>query len=151
MKILCSRKFAVCFRESGLSEVPPSFEEQLNSNFYYLRDGKWKYTFCGNYPQCEWLIDLEDAGDFQINLKYQYPDERNKYHEMIKRKFSAAQDFHYLPGLGFENIFSNKAEKCFHRFFMMMPLIFTYVMYVIPIQQHPMVRRNNDKITFVQT
>lgn len=93
---------AVCFRESGLSEVPPSFEEQLNSNFYYLRDGKWKYTFCGNYPQCEWLIDLEDAGDFQINLKYQYPDERNKYHEMIKRKFSAAQDFHYLPGLSFE-------------------------------------------------
>ena len=93
---------AVCYRESGVAGRPHSFEQLLNTNFYYLRDGKWKYTFNKQHLQCEWLIDLESGKDFQVNLKDQYPEIANRYREMIKREFFAAEEFQYQSCLGLD-------------------------------------------------
>jgi len=92
---------AVFFRELHESAFFRNYTTVLPSISYYLRDGRWKYVYSDRFPQCEWLIDLEKDGDYQVNLKDQYPELREKYRRMIISKFGAAKDFQYQSSLGF--------------------------------------------------
>jgi len=96
---------AIYFRETGSLWGLPGLENGLTSDLYYLRDGKWKYVYGDRDPRCEWLIDLEEDGDYQVNRKDQYPELREKYYQMIRSKFDAAKDFQYRPAPGL-----NKAD-----------------------------------------
>ena len=95
-------KKSLLFRENIIYWCLPELANHMESDLYYLRDGKWKYVFSSKEPQCEWLIDLDSDQDYQVNRKDQYPELREKYHQMAKTILNGAVDFQYKSALGFD-------------------------------------------------
>jgi len=96
---------SVYFRENIVFWCFPELANYLASDLYYLRDGEWKYVMAEQYPQCEWLINLEKDGDYQINRKDQYPELREKYHQQVRNILDGSKNFQYKSPFGF-----NKAD-----------------------------------------
>lgn len=98
------------FRESSPSDVSPEKRNSMASDLFYIRDGKWKYVFSKNDSRCEWLMNLEQNQDYELNLKDQYPKIADAYRAILEEKFEEAKDFKYQSGLGFEK---NELKKMF--------------------------------------
>lgn len=90
------------FRESSPYDVLPEERNSMTSELFYIRDGNWKYIFSEKDPRCEWLMNLDDNQDYEINLKDKYPELVNKYRQILMDKFEAAKSFQYESGLGFD-------------------------------------------------
>jgi len=90
------------FREKNTFCAMPEKQSPLRSDMFYLRDGKWKYVYGENDPRCEWLMNLEADGDYQINRKDEYPELTQKYRKILKEKFEGSKDFQYVSGLGID-------------------------------------------------
>lgn len=85
----------IFFREIGTWGTAREMWSSTKSDTYYLRDGKWKYVYGIKDPRCEWLINLEENQDYEVNLKDQYPELVEKYHQLLKEKFDGAKSFQY--------------------------------------------------------
>ena len=91
----------IFFREKATWGGSHEIESPMESDLFYVRDGRWKYVYGVNDPRCEWLMDLETYGDYEVNLKEQYPEVAKKYHKILQEKYSGAKDFCYQPNIGF--------------------------------------------------
>ncbi len=90
----------IYFREKGTYFSKPELQNPLFSDVYCVREGKWKYVFGTRDVRCEWLINLEDNNDYEINLINKYPEIRNKYREMIEQYTIDARKFKYSSRIG---------------------------------------------------
>lgn len=79
------------------------------SNLFYLRDGKWKYVYGTQDPQSEWLMDLEENQDYEVNLKDKYPEIAGKYRQMLKEQFDGAKSYSYQSPFAFTKADINPA------------------------------------------
>ena len=93
---------SIFFREKNTYCADSKDQSPLESDIFYVRDGKWKYVYGVNDPRCEWLIDLENDGDYQINLVDKYPELVKKYKTILKERFSKCIGFQYISNLGFD-------------------------------------------------
>ncbi len=91
----------IFYRESGTWGAAHEMWSSSESDLFYLRDGKWKYVYGTRDSQCEWLMNLEENRDYEVNLKDQYPELTSRYHQMLEDKFNGAKSFCYESSLGF--------------------------------------------------
>lgn len=91
----------IFFREAGAWGTAQERINSVLSDSFYLRDGKWKYVWETKEPQSEWLMDLEENQDYEVNLKDQYPEIAQKYHKMVKEKFDGAKSYSYQSPFAF--------------------------------------------------
>lgn len=89
------------YRESATWGAAREMWSSLESDLFYLRDGKWKYVYGTHNPQSEWLMDLEENQDYEVNLKEQYPELTQKYHQIVKEKFDGAKSYSYQSPFAF--------------------------------------------------
>lgn len=92
---------SVYFREKGSYCVEPELQNAMASDLYYIRDGEWKYVYGKSDSRCEWLINLAENEDYQVNLKDKYPNIAKRYQEMLIQKFEGKNQYQYQSGLGF--------------------------------------------------
>lgn len=93
---------SIFFREKNTYCALAEKQNPLKSDIFYVRDGKWKYVYGINDHRCEWLIDLEEDGDYQINRKDEHPELVKRYRNVLKEKFEASESFQYISGLKFD-------------------------------------------------
>lgn len=101
---MCNGKYreSVFYREAGTWGAAREMCSPLESNLFYIRDGKWKYVYGTRDSRCEWLMDLEENRDYEVNLKDQYPELVSKYRKILQDKFDVAKNFRYESNLGFQ-------------------------------------------------
>jgi len=92
---------SIFYREKNTYCAVPEMQSPLHSDLFYIRDGNWKYVFGENDARCEWLINLKENQDYQVNLKDEYPDLTKKYSNMVKEKIYGGKSFIYKSELGF--------------------------------------------------
>lgn len=95
-------KESIFFREKNTFCAEAEKQSPLKSDIFYIRDGKWKYVYGENDPRCEWLIDLERDGDYQINRKNEFPELVIKYRKILEEKLEGSKNFQYVSDLGFD-------------------------------------------------
>lgn len=89
------------FREKNTFCAVPEMQSPLKSDLFYVRDYNWKYVFGENDPRCEWLINLAENKDYQVNLKDKYPELTKKYSEILRKKIEGGKNFLYKSALEF--------------------------------------------------
>lgn len=75
------------FREKGTyCTENVELRNPLTSDVFYVRDDQWKYVYGLNDERCEWLINLEKDGDYNVNLKDREPELVKKYRDILQNK-----------------------------------------------------------------
>lgn len=81
----------IFYREVGTWGTLQEMINSVLSDSFYLRDGKWKYVWETKEPQSEWLMDLEENQDYEVNLTGKYPEIVGKYRQMLEDKFGGRE------------------------------------------------------------
>lgn len=81
-------KKQIFVREKGSYCVAPELRSPYRSDLFYIRDGDWKYVYGLNDPRTEWLMDLSQNGDYEVNLLKIYPEIAKRYHQKLQRIFA---------------------------------------------------------------
>lgn len=92
----------ICYREKGTYNDISEKQNSMSSDVYYVRDGNWKYVFGKKDSRCEWLINLRENCDYQVNLKDEYPELAKKYRQLLENMINRANVFQYNSKLGFD-------------------------------------------------
>lgn len=94
-------KKEIYYREKGTYYGVEENRNPMSSDIYYIRDGNWKYVFGKKDSRCEWLINLKENRDYEVNLKNTYPELVEKYYKLIDDMIDKARVFQYKSKLGF--------------------------------------------------